>query len=302
MNMFSILFICALALMHAPAIAQDNSAPGNLSFRKSLLSPACALAVGLAIVSALSFRISGRRANEATGPSTSPATPVLVAAAADLQYAMDSLIHAFTQDNSGASVKATYGSSGNFFAQIANGAPFDLFFSADMDYPRKLVEQNLAIGPVKPYAVGQIVLWSKKIDPAGEKMNTLLNSAIGKVAIANPAHAPYGKRARESLLYYNLYDRVKDRLVLGENISQTAQYAATGAADIGIIALSLARSPAMQREGGKFWLIPAGSHKPLQQGYILLQHAKNNETAKQFDDFLSTAKAVSILNYFGLGD
>jgi molybdate transport system substrate-binding protein len=273
--------------------------------RKNLLPVACCLAVGLAILSAWSFRIPGPHANKGLRPCSGfryAQQPVLVAAAADLQYAMDSVIHAFMQDHPGANIKATYGSSGNFFAQIANGAPFDLFFSADMDYPRKLDEQKLAIGPVKPYAVGQIVLWSKRLDPAREKMNTLLNSAVGKIAMANPAHAPYGKRAQESLLYYKLYDRVKDRLVLGENISQTAQYAASGAADIGIIALSLARSPAMQREGGKFWLIPAESHQPLQQGFILLQHAKGNETAQQFDDFLSTARAVSILNYFGLGD
>ncbi|MDP4149029.1 MAG: molybdate ABC transporter substrate-binding protein [Bacteroidota bacterium] len=269
--------------------------------KKSLLSPACVLAFGLAIPSILSFSIPGQRTHT-TWTSASETTPVLVAAAADLQYAMDSLIHAFIQDNPGAAVQATYGSSGNFFAQITHGAPFDLFFSADMDYPRKLAEQKLALGPVRPYAVGQIVLWSKRLDPSQEKMNTLLNSAVGKIAMANPAHAPYGKRAQESLLYYKLYDRVRDRLILGENISQTAQYAASGAADIGIIALSLARSPAMQREGGKFWEIPAGSHQPMQQGCILLQHAKGNETARKFLDFMFKPRAVSILNDFGLDD
>lgn len=133
-------------------------------------------------------------------------------------------------------------------------------------------------------------------------MNSLLQDGIAKIAIANPAHAPYGKRAVESLNYYKLYDKIKDRLVMGENISQTAQYAASGAADIGIIALSLARSPAMQQQGGKYWLIPIASHQLMQQGYTLLQHAKGNAAAEKFSDFAGTAKAVSILRYFGLGD
>jgi len=227
---------------------------------------------------------------------------ILVAAAADLKFAMDSLITVFTATNPGTIVKASYGSSGNFFAQISNGAPYDLFFSADMDYPKKLEEQHLTLTTVKQYAIGQIVLWSKKLDPGKEKMNTLLNSSIAKISIANPAHAPYGKRAQESLIYYKLYDQVKDRLVFGENISQATEYVTSGAADIGIIALSLASSPTLRDQGGKYWLIPAEAHQPLQQGYTLLQHAKGNDGAERFSDFISTPKAISILKYFGLGN
>jgi molybdate transport system substrate-binding protein len=227
---------------------------------------------------------------------------ILVAAAADLKFAMDSVITVFRAANPDVTIQASYGASGNFFAQITNSAPYDLFFSADMDYPRKLQEQQLTLGAVKQYAVGQIVLWSKQLDPANDKMNTLLNNTVKKIAIANPAHAPYGKRAQESLLYYKLYDQVKDRLVLGENISQTAEFVSSGAADIGIIALSLASSPAMHNQGGKYWLIPAEAHQPLQQGYTLLQHAKGNAGAQRFSDFMGTAKAVSILKYFGLGN
>ena len=116
-------------------------------------------------------------------------------------------------------------------------------------------------------------------------MNTLLNPAIKKIAIANPAHAPYGQRAEEALHYYQLYDRIKDKLVMGENIAQTAQYAQSGAADIGIIALSLALSPAMQQSGGKYWLIPADSHRALQQGFVLLPHAKDNKGAVSVHEF-----------------
>lgn len=227
---------------------------------------------------------------------------ILLAAAADLKFAMDSLITVFSAANPGVTVKASYGASGNFFAQITNGAPYDLFFSADMDYPKKLAEQQLTLGAVKQYAIGQIVLWSKELDPAQDKMNTLLNSAVKKIAIANPAHAPYGKRAKESLIYYKLYDQVKDKLVFGENISQTAEFVSSGAADIGIVALSLASSPAMRSQGGKYWLIPPEAHQPLQQGYTLLQHAKGNAGAEQFSDFMSAPKAAAILKFFGLGN
>ena len=124
---------------------------------------------------------------------------------------------------------------------------------------------------------------------------------IHYVAIANPAHAPYGKRAEESLHYYQLYDKIKDKLVIGENIAQAAQYAGSGAADVGIIALSLALSPAMRQEGGKYWLIPASSHQPLQQGYVLLSHAKGNAGVTEFATFFSSAKAAAVLQSFGFG-
>ncbi len=233
-----------------------------------------------------------------SGPVTAQ-TEVVIAAAADLKFAMDSIIAVFSRDNPSITVKVIYGSSGNFFQQIGNGAPFDLFFSADVDYPRQLKEQGKALSVVHLYGTGQLVLWSKTIDPAIEKMNTLINNSVRKIAIANPAHAPYGKRAEESLQYYQLYDKIKDKLVLGENIAQTAQYAQSGAADVGIIALSLALSPAMQQSGGKYWLIPAESHQPLQQGFILLPHAKDNSGAERFVVFFSSPAAISILKKFG---
>jgi molybdate transport system substrate-binding protein len=239
-----------------------------------------------------------------SGPRTTPpaqSTEVLVAAAADLKFAMDSVVAVFSRQNPTITVKVVYGSSGNFFQQISNSAPFDLFFSADIDYPAQLQQQHKTLSDVKTYGTGQLVLWSKTLDPNPEKMNTLLNSAIKKIAIANPAHAPYGKRAEESLRYYQLYDKIKDKLVIGENIAQTAQYAQSGAADIGIIALSLALSPTMQQAGGKYWLIPAGSHQPLQQGYVLLSHAKGNAGAEKFAGFFSSPAAAAVLKNFGFG-
>jgi molybdate transport system substrate-binding protein len=226
-------------------------------------------------------------------------TEVVVAAAADLKFAMDTLVAVFSRNNPDIDIKVIYGSSGNFFQQIGNGAPFDLFFSADIDYPKQLTEKHLNLSVVHLYGTGQLVLWSKTIDPAIDKMNTLLHPAIKKIAIANPSHAPYGQRAEEALRHYQLYDKIKDKLVMGENIAQTAQYAQSGAADIGIIALSLALSPAMQQAGGKYWLIPADSHQPLEQGFVLLPHAKDNKGASQFMNFITTPEARAILKSFG---
>jgi molybdate transport system substrate-binding protein len=232
-------------------------------------------------------------------PDPNANTEVLVAAAADLKFAMDSLIKIFSMEPGNPTIKTVFGSSGNFFEQISNGAPFDLFFSADLDYPRKLQDRQLTLGSPKAYGTGHIVLWSKKVDPAKAGINTLLDPSLTKIAIANPAHAPYGRRAEESLRYYKLYDKIKDRLVIGENISQTAEFVNSGAADIGIIALSLALSPALRRQDGKYWLIPDGSHQPLQQGYVLLQHAKGNTGAEKFAAFMGSARAIAILHEFG---
>ncbi|HEY4109048.1 molybdate ABC transporter substrate-binding protein [Puia sp.] len=229
-----------------------------------------------------------------------PASPeVVIAAAADLKFAMDSLVAVFSAKNPSITIKPIYGSSGSFFEQINNGAPFDLFFSADIDYPKKLKESDKTLTEVKQYATGHLVLWSKSLDPAHQQMNTLLDPAVHKIAIANPAHAPYGKRAEECLHYYKLYDKIKDKLVIGENISQTAQYAQSGAADVALIALSLAVSPTMKQAGGKYWLVPAASHQPLQQGFVLLTHAKDNAAAAQFAAFIGTSTAAAILKSFG---
>jgi len=234
--------------------------------------------------------------------SARPQRPkVLIAAAADLRYAMDSLVAAFDRTHPGADIQVVYGSSGNFYEQILSEAPFDLFFSADMDYPQKLKAEGKVPGAVNAYGVGSLVLWSKTIDPAIQGMHTLENNVIVKIAIANPAHAPYGKRALESLEFYKLYDKVKDKLVMGENISQAAQFAATGSADIGMIALSLALSPAFRQAGGKYWVIPAESHARQDQGFVLLPHASGNADAQAFYEFVRTPAALSILNQFGFG-
>ena len=177
-----------------------------------------------------------------TGVPLGRAQEITVAAAADLQFAMQDLAARF-QKETGKSVKLTYGSSGNFFQQLQNGAPFDMFFSANLDYARKLEAAGLTEpGSLYPYATGKIVLWvanQSKVD-IGSGLSALLNPAVRKIAIANPQHAPYGQAAVAALKQENLYDKIAGKLVLGENISQTASFVVSGAADAGIVALSLA--------------------------------------------------------------
>jgi len=227
---------------------------------------------------------------------------VLVAAAADLRYAMDTLVAVYKQAHPGADIQVVYGSSGNFYEQIRSGAPFDLFFSADRDYPDQLLAQGKVLGKVADYGIGRLVLWSRKVDPAAQGIHTLEDPAVQKVAIANPAHAPYGKRAVESLRYYGLYDKVSSRLVMGENISQTAQFALSGSADAGFVALALALSPPMRQSGGKFWMVPDASHGRLEQGFALLLHGGGNGDALAFQEFIHSLQARSILNRFGFGN
>jgi molybdate transport system substrate-binding protein len=223
---------------------------------------------------------------------------IRIAAASDLKFALDSIAAVFKKSNAGI-VDITYGSSGKFFEQLSNGAPFDIFFSADISYPKQLQEKKLTLSEVYSYGVGQIVIWSKKIDPENEGMKSLLQSSIKKIAIANPTHAPYGKRAEEALVYYKILDAVKNKLVFGENISQTAQFVTTGAADIGIVALSLALSPNMKKENGKYFLIPENSHQSLVQGVVIMRHAEGNDLAKDFLEFVKSETSAAILQHFG---
>jgi len=201
----------------------------------------------------------------------------------------------------GKTVKLIYGSSGNFFQQIQNGAPFDIFFSANLDYPRRLEAAGLAApGSYYQYAKGKIVIWvprESKID-LSSGMQALLEPSVKKLAIANPQHAPYGQAAVAAMRKQNIYDRLKDKFVLGENISQTASFVVSGSADAGIIALSLALSPNM-RDKGRYVAIPDGDYPPIEQACVILGRSKNKETARQFLSFLRTAAAGELLRRYG---
>jgi molybdate transport system substrate-binding protein len=234
-----------------------------------------------------------------SAPPKAPA-PITIAAAADLKYVLDSLVTIYNHQHPQARATVVYGSSGRFYEQLSHGAPFDLFFSADSDYPRRLQQAGLTVGAPQPYALGRLVLWGKKQDISTKGMSTLLDPQVKRVAIANPAHAPYGKKAEEILRHYKLYDQVKPKLVLGENIGQTAQYAATGAADVGLLAYSLALSPELRR-AGRFYLIPATAHTPLQQSFVVLKRASANPSAATFASFMASPTARQALKKYGFG-
>lgn len=223
-----------------------------------------------------------------------------VAAASDLNFAFKDLVAAYEQ-KTGEHIKLTLGSSGNFYSQIENGAPFDLYFSADIKYPQKLIDAGHAVSDsLYRYAVGRIVVWvphRSKLD-VQKGMETLLDPSIRKIAIANPKHAPYGRAAVAAMEHFKLYDQVKDKLVLGENISQAAQFIESGASDTGIIALSLAMAPSM-KSMGTYWEIPSDAHPPLEQGAVILKQSANREGARQFLEFIKSTDGQEIMRRYG---
>lgn len=228
------------------------------------------------------------------------AEDLVVAAAADLNYAFKELVAEY-EKQTGQHVRLSFGSSGNFYSQISNGAPFDLFFSADIGYPNKLLDAGLAVpGSLYRYATGRIVLWvptGSKLDVA-RGMDVLLDPTIRRIAIANPKHAPYGRAAVSAMEYYRVFDRVKHNLVLGENVAQATQFVQSGAADIGIIALSLALAPPV-RTVGTYWLIPEEAHPRIEQGAAIMTASKNQEGSRRFLAFLDTPGARAVMRRYG---
>ncbi len=221
-----------------------------------------------------------------------------IAAAADLKFAMDEIITTFKQANAADQVDVVYGSSGKFHTQIQQEAPYDLFFSADIGFPRELAKAGFAASEVKPYALGRIVLWSATMDASKLTLASLADPKITRVAIANPKHAPYGKRAAEALQAAGVWDKVEPKLVYGENIAHTAQFVQTGNAQVGIIALALALSPELASKGG-YWLIPDNLHAPLEQGFIVTKRAEGNALAKRFADYMGSKPARAVMTKYG---
>jgi molybdate transport system substrate-binding protein len=228
------------------------------------------------------------------------AQEIRVAAAADLKFALDEL-DAQYEKQTGNKVDVSYGSSGNFFAQIQNGAPFDLFLSADIEYPRKLEAAGLAEpGTLYEYAVGRIVIWmpaDAQADLSKLGWKALTETGVERIAIANPEHAPYGRAAVAALRNAGIYEQVRSSLVYGENIAQAAQFVSSGSAQAGILALSLAVSPAMR--SGKRWEIPANIHPPIEQAAVILKSARDREGARAFLAVLKSAAGRKILDSYG---
>ncbi len=223
-----------------------------------------------------------------------------IAAASDLKFALTDLATAY-EKQSGVKLSLTFGSSGNFFAQIQNGAPFDIFFSADSDYPRKLNEAGLVLpNSADSYAVGKLVIWSpanSKLTPEKSGWQSLLDPAVQKIAIANPDHAPYGRAAAEALKNCGLYEKIKSKLVFGENISQAGQFVQSGNAEIGILAESLIHSPSFT--SGHAWQIPQNQYTPLLQSFVVLKTSANKSAALAFLAYVKSPAAQTILEKYG---
>lgn len=230
--------------------------------------------------------------------TTAHAEKITIAAAADLKFAMDEIVANFKKGRSGDDIQVVYGSSGKFHTQIRQEAPYDLFFSADIGYPRELAKLGLAASEVKPYAVGRIVVWSADMDAAKMTLASLVDPRIAKIAIANPKHAPYGKRAEEALRSAGLWDKVQPKLVFGENVSQTAQYVQTGNAQVGIIALSLVINSELSKRGG-YYLIPDNLHNPLEQGFIITKPGANKLLAKKFAEYMGSKQVRNVMIKYG---
>jgi molybdate transport system substrate-binding protein len=229
------------------------------------------------------------------------AQAIVVAAAADLSSALPELASAY-QKQGGIEVKLSFGSSGNLATQIRNGAPFDVFFSADEDYPRQLIQDGLAdASSLYRYAVGRVVLWvpvASSLDVERQGMRVLLDPSVKKIAIANPQHAPYGRAAEAAIRHFGLYEKIADRLVLGENVSQAAQFVESGNAQIGFVALSHALAPSMTGKG-RYWEVPTDSYPALNQAAVILAQSSHKKEAMQFLDYLKTPAAAGVLERYG---
>lgn len=226
------------------------------------------------------------------------AEKITIAAAADLKFAMDEVVASFKKANPGDELEVIYGSSGKFQTQIQQGAPYDLYFSADIAFPRELAKAGFAASEVTRYAVGRIVLWSASMDASKMTLASLADPKIAHIAIANPKHAPYGKRAEEALRATGLWDKIEPKIVYGENIAATAQYVQSGNAQVGIIALALALSPELASKGG-YWLIPDNLHAPLEQGFIITKRAEHSALAKRFTVYMSGKPARDVMTRYG---
>lgn len=233
-------------------------------------------------------------------PAMAADEPV-IAAASDLKFALEDIAQQFTKET-GHKVKLSFGSSGNFFRQISQKAPFELFMSADEQYVFDLAAQGLTDGQGSLYAIGRLVLFAPKGSPLVPDAefkglsNALQKGEIKRFAIANPEHAPYGRAAKEALIAVGLWDALQGELVLGETVAQAAQFAVSGSTQGGVIAYSLALSPKIKTQGS-FILLPEKLHKPLRQRMVLLK--QSGETAKAFYAYLLKPEARILFEQYG---
>lgn len=227
------------------------------------------------------------------------AEEIIVAVAANVQFVMEDLKTEFERQ-AGIKVKTVINSSGKLTAQIASGAPFDIFLSADMKYPETLFNKGYADSLPRVYARGSLVLWSTIDIDLSQGITILLTEQARKIAIANPLNAPYGRAAEEALKYYRVYNRVKEKLVFGRNVSQANQYIVSGAAEAGFTSKSTVLSRDMIGRGE--WIeVDSVAYSPIEQGAVILKHGKevHPEAARVFFNFLFSLTARQILKSYG---
>jgi molybdate transport system substrate-binding protein len=227
------------------------------------------------------------------------ADDITVAGAANVQFTLEDLKAEFTKET-GVDVKTVIGSSGKLTSQVENGAPFDVFLSADMKYPSKLYKDGFSSKAPKVYAYGVLVLWTMKNMDLSKGVNVLNDAGIGKIALADPDTAPYGRQAVNALKFYKLYAPLQNKLVLGESIAQANQFITTGAADIGFTAKSVVMAPNM-KDKGKWAQVDPQSYDAIAQGVIVLKYgeAHHAKEAKEFYDFLFSSAAKDIFKKYG---
>ena len=240
---------------------------------------------------------------------TPPAVPqtqnrssgLVVAAAADLSSALKEIAASY-ETKTGSKLKLSFGASGALTEEIKNDAPFDIFFSADMDYPHQLIASGAAdAASLYQYAVGKLVLWvpaDSRLDPEHQGLSVLLDPSVRKIAIASPQHAPYGRAAVAALKHAGLYTKIENKLVLGENVTQAAQFVESGNAQAGLVALAHAVAPGMQGKG-RYWELPAADYPPLAQGVIVLERSQHKKEAADFLDYIKTEGAAQIFRKYG---
>ncbi len=229
------------------------------------------------------------------------AEKISIFAAADMKYALDNVKAEFIKLHTKDEIEIIYGSSGKGKHQIENGAPVYIYFSANIDFVQKLYDQGDIVTKPKLYAIGRVAIWSTHENFKPEDgFKNLTASWVNKIAIANPSHAPYGEKAQQAMESMKIYDDIKLKFVMGENISQTAGFISSGASEVGIIALSLALAPSIaDSKYNKYYLIDKDLHKPLEQGYGITKHGKDSKLAKEFYDYIDSKEAKIILKKYG---
>ena len=223
---------------------------------------------------------------------------VNVAVAANFTAPAQQIVDLF-QKQSGHTVKLSFGSSGNFYFQIKEGAPFDVFLSADEKTPMLLEQEGLAVSSTRfVYALGKLVLWSARPGFVDDKGAVLSKGSYNKIAYADPKLAPYGLAAQETLQKMNLWDKVQSKIVTGESIAQAYQFAASGNAELAFIALSQITKDGKVSKGS-WWIVPSHLYHPIRQSAVLLSGAKDQVAAQAFLAFLKSKKAAAVIRGFG---